>query len=160
MSCCKSHWEALLCQQLPSVEKITVLVTSPRKMNGLWYINSMLWCCWHIRIDEIEVIARKVKLKICNFAFISFSGLNFTDDFVIVNWFNYVSQNSPLQYVCWHLFVCSLPVRNMNVHHWYTATHIHFYTMTNYVYLIALDKHTIYIIASKPTATIPCHVIT
>jgi len=105
MSCHKSHWEAMLCQQLRSVKKITVLDKSPRKTNGLWYINWMRWCCWHIRIDEIEVIARKVKLKICNFTFISFSGLNFTNDFVIANWFNCVSQNSALQCVCWHLFL-------------------------------------------------------
>ena len=159
MACYKSHWEALQCQQLPSVEKITVLATSLRKTNEVWYINSMRWCCWHIRIDEIKVITRIVKLKIYNFTLISFSGLNFTDDFVIVNWFNCVFQNSPLHCVCLHLFVSSVPRPNMNVHHWYTATYIHFYTMTNYVYVIPLAKYTIHILASRPAATIPCHVI-
>ena len=106
------------------------------KTNGLWYINYMCWCCWHIRIDEIYVLTRKVKLQTCNFTLISFSGSNFTDDFVFANWFNCVSQNSLLQCVFVHIFfLCLVPRWFKNVRHRYTATHIHFYIMTNYLFI-------------------------
>ena len=46
-----------------------------------------------------------------------------------------VTQNSPLRCVFFHiLFLFPVPRRFMNVRHRYTATHIHFYIITNYLF--------------------------
>jgi uncharacterized protein YjbI with pentapeptide repeats len=76
-------------------------ISDPKSVSQVCYLttNYMCWCCWHIRIDEIYVLTRKVKLQTCNFTLISFSGSNFTDDFVFANW----SLFDPLNFLFWSL---------------------------------------------------------
>jgi hypothetical protein len=51
--------QQFLCQQLSSLQKITVLVTSSRITFEFWNVNSVRWWCWNIATDEREVDYRK-----------------------------------------------------------------------------------------------------
>ena len=144
MSFYKSHWEAVLCQQLPSVEKSHCTVHKSKKIEwGMMYklyalilLAYSYW--WNISYYEkseikdlqfyIDIIFRiELHWRLCHCQLIQLCFSKFTYT------------------VCLLKCVCLLcPPTNMNVHHWYTATHIHFYTMTNCVFNPFGQVHNVY----------------
>jgi hypothetical protein len=165
----------VLCQQLPSVEKSHCTVHKSKKIEwGMMYklyalillAYSYWWNISYYEESEIKDTVRHcVKMNMCcsvPMVYVHISSGDRASTHILTNTLHrWILRNiiesidndkvvSEVQSLKW--YQCKID--------WYTATHIHFYTMTNYVYLIPLAKYTIYIIASKPTATIPCHVIT